>query len=450
MDFRAQINSVEGYQSAIEQANLQISMMNIAIERIVDIGSEVSGSAKGTEYDITSDNQSVAQKTARTLAKEMLSLLDSEVDGDYVFSGKTSDVEPVLSYQQIVHGQNGEDGLLVVTDERIRADAGADGRGRVALSNVANNFTITEEATDFGVKLNSVSNSLQNVAVTGPTGAPASISIDVTGKPAVGEVLSVTLNMPDGSHEVIELVASDGITTPGEGKFSISGSDDDIAAAIQSEFALQLEKTVATSGEASSRIQAAKDMFLTAGGAEPKRVVGSPPETATTLDTATAAGKPTVQWYVGDNDGQPSRETATARVDSRLDVSYGARANEDSIATQLSYMMAFSLPNYELDSSLDKNRYAEFADAISSGLSSSQKANVVKTIGTEIGVASKVMNDAKTRHTTSLGTLMTMRDGVEGINKEEVAAKIMTIRNTIDASYQATSMLYNLSLTKYI
>ena len=450
LDLRSQINSIEGYQASIEQAQLQISMMNVGLERIVEMGSEVSGSATGTQYDITSNNQSVAQATSATLVKEMIGILNTEVDGDFVFSGTTTDVVPSISYDRMVYGYGGEEGLLTVTDERIRADAGADGLGRLALTTVGATTTIAEEATDFGYKLSNVTSTLDNVTVTGPAGSPASIDVTVTGVPEANQIISFTFDMPDGSTERIELTATLGASDASDGKFSISGTPDNIATSIKDVLAFQLGKNVSSAGEAASRIQGAMDFFTTAGGGEPMRVVGAP-ETATTLDTATAAGKPTVNWYVGDNNAAvASRDTATVQIDNRLDVSYGARANEDSIARQLAYMAAFSLPTYDQDSDVDELRYTTFADAISSGLSSVRQGDVVKTTLTEIGVANKVMDDANSRHYTSVSMLQTALTEKEGINDEEVAAKLMTIRTTIEASYQAASMMYDLSLTKFI
>ena len=173
LDLRAQINSIEGYKSSIDQANLQLSMMDIALNRIVETGSEVSGSATGTQYDITSNNQSTGQMTTTTFVKEVLSLLDTEVDGDYVFSGNSTDVRPTLSYDQIVYGHNGEDGLLVVTDERIRADAGTNGLGRLDLSRIGSTVTLAEQATDFGYKLDTVTKQFEQCDDHRADGNPA-------------------------------------------------------------------------------------------------------------------------------------------------------------------------------------------------------------------------------------------------------------------------------------
>ena len=449
LDLRSEISTYKGYQSSISQAKLQISMMNTALSRIVKIGSEVSGSATSTEYNITDQGQSAGQLTTTAFVKEALGLLDTEVDGDFVFSGTASQTEPTRNYDQIIHGFNGEDGLITVTDERMRADAGADGRGRLTLSSTGGTVSLAEQATDFGYKLDTVTSTLSNATVTGPTGSPPSIDVAFSAAPEPNEVLSFTFTLPDGSSEVIQLKAGDGAADPAEGVFSIGTTPADTAASLESVLAYQIENNVKDEGEAASRIQAAMDFYDTSNGGEPKRVVGTP-ETATTLDTATNAGKPTLNWYVGDNEPGSARDTAKARVDSHLEVSYGARANEKSIVRQLAYMTAFTLPTYDQDNSVDQDRYTALADAVSAGLSSVNQGDVVKSLQTELGVASKMMTDANARHTTSLSMLETASDGIEGIDDEEVAAKIMVMQTRIEASYSATSMLYNLSLTKFM
>ena len=445
-----QLTKINGYQSTIEQAQLQVSMVDLVLERIADIGSEVSGSATATEYDITDSNQTVAQMTSKTLVSEILGLLDTEVDGDHIFSGTATDTSPTLNYDQIVYGYDGNDGLLTVTDERIRADAGADGMGRLATSVVGSVVTLDEEAADFGYKMDTVSSNLSNVAVAGPAGSPPSLSITVADKPLANESISFNFTLPDGSSEVITLAATNGATEPGDGYFSLIGTTDNIAAAIEEELAQQIKNNVAVEGEAASRIQAALDLYVTSHDGEPMRVVGSPPETATVLDTATAAGKSTVNWYVGENGAGRARDTATALIDKGLNISYGARANEDGIAKQLAYMTAYTLPTYDGDSESDQARYAAFADAISGGLSGGNQGDEVTTIQMEFGVASKIIAEADDRHQTTSSMLEIARDSIVGIDEDAVAAKIMTLQTTIEASYQATSMLYQLSLTKYI
>lgn len=44
----------------------------------------------------------------------------------------------------------------------------------------------------------------------------------------------------------------------------------------------------------------------------------------------------------------------------------------------------------------------------------------------------------------------TMLDSIEGINDDEVATKILALQTALQASYQTTSNLYQMSLVKFL
>ncbi|MCT4657290.1 MAG: hypothetical protein N4A65_15970 [Cohaesibacter sp.] len=450
LDLRQNISKINTYQDSIQQAQTRISVMDDALKRIAATGTEVRQSARATEYNITSTDQSMAQISAKTLVKETLGLLDTEINGRHLFAGKATDNPPTKNYDQIMFGFNGEQGLVDVTNERIRADKGADGLGRLELTNTGPNVSLNDTATDFGYKLSGVSSGLSNATITGPAGVPKELDIDFTGIPTIGEKITVTLVLPDGNSKTLEMEATTAPTTPGDGKFSIGGTADDVALALKDELGMQIQKSVEREGEAASRIKASLDFFDTRNGGEPKRVIGDPPETATTLGTATAAGKPTINWYVGDNGTDSARGTASVKIDSSLEIDYGVRANEEGIARQLAYMAAYTIPEYSSDSSLNKDRYAAMTNAVSGGLSINQQEQTVQTIQSELSIANKMAKDTDDRHKVTKNMLQTMSDGIEGADKEEVAVKVMTLQNRMEMTYQATSILYNLSLVKYI
>ena len=60
------------------------------------------------------------------------------------------------------------------------------------------------------------------------------------------------------------------------------------------------------------------------------------------------------------------------------------------------------------------------------------------------------MADAKERHRVEEGSLKLMIDEIEGINREEVAAKLLTLRTNLEVSYQATSITLQMSLASYL
>ncbi|WP_213029937.1 hypothetical protein, partial [Acinetobacter baumannii] len=77
--------------------------------------------------------------------------------------------------------------------------------GRLNLSASATMpITLSEDVagSPFGFKLGSVTSSLTNATVTGPSGSPAGISVDLTaGNPNAGDQISFTFKLPDGTSE---------------------------------------------------------------------------------------------------------------------------------------------------------------------------------------------------------------------------------------------------------
>ena len=60
------------------------------------------------------------------------------------------------------------------------------------------------------------------------------------------------------------------------------------------------------------------------------------------------------------------------------------------------------------------------------------------------------MKDATARQTQAKTALQDLVDQTEGIDQNEVASKLLSLQNSLQASYQATAMLAQLSLTKFL
>ena len=72
----------------------------------------------------------------------------------------------------------------------------------------------------------------------------------------------------------------------------------------------------------------------------------------------------------------------------------------------------------------------------------------VLLLATEHAQAS--IKSATDRQNQSKSIAQTMLDQIEGINNDEVATKILALQTALQASYQTTSQLYQLSLVKYL
>src|SRR5262245_65502664 len=83
-----------------------------------------------------------------------------------------------------MNGDGARAGFKQVVDERRQADVGS-GLGRLAISApTATSVQVAEDAVSpFGFKLASVTSTLTGATITGPSGSPATASVDLTANP---------------------------------------------------------------------------------------------------------------------------------------------------------------------------------------------------------------------------------------------------------------------------
>jgi len=60
------------------------------------------------------------------------------------------------------------------------------------------------------------------------------------------------------------------------------------------------------------------------------------------------------------------------------------------------------------------------------------------------------MSEASARQTQSTTQLQNVIDQTETVSTQEVASQLLALQNSLSASYEATSMLSGLTLTKYL
>jgi flagellar hook-associated protein 3 FlgL len=74
----------------------------------------------------------------------------------------------------------------------------------------------------------------------------------------------------------------------------------------------------------------------------------------------------------------------------------------------------------------------------------------IADIQSEFAVAQTTMQDATARQTQTQATLQNMIDSTETVSSDQVASEILALQTSLQASYQTTSMLSQLTLTKYL
>jgi hypothetical protein len=380
-------------------------------------------------------------------------------------------------------------GLKQVIAERKTADLGVNANGRVgsAVGTPVTSVVISEEdatpappavAQPFGMKVTGVSTTIAGATVTQPVDLPAtvpptppatpvakSMSIDLGAtNPSVGDQVKFTFTMPDGTKEDIVLTASDKTPLPANSFLIDPGQPNAVppVAPSSTATAANLNTALGTAMKdlangpmvAASAIEAGDNFF----DQPPLRVGSTPLGSATTLVAGTADN--TVIWYQGEQDtaaNGSARGSAVSQVDTSITVQYGARADEQALRSQLQTVAVFAAvavdPAQLGNATYAKNASAQIAalnQRVAQNLADIPGQQTIQDIQADFAGAQASIKSTTDRQVQTKAMAQTMLDSIEGINDDEVATKILALQTALQASYQTTSNLYQMSLVKFL
>jgi flagellar hook-associated protein 3 FlgL len=180
----------------------------------------------------------------------------------------------------------------------------------------------------------------------------------------------------------------------------------------------------------------------------PLRVSGSPLGAATSLTNGAAN---TIKWYTG-NPGPlaSARASSTARVDQSVTVEYGVQADESAIRTQLQNLAVFSAVTTSATNPNGAAQVTALSQRVAQNLTSQPGQQTIEDIQSDLATAQATMKDASARQTQAGATLQDLIDQAETVSPDQVASQVLALQNSLQASYQTTSMLSQLTLTKYL
>jgi flagellar hook-associated protein 3 FlgL len=569
---RSQLANIAAFGDTMTNVNTIVSAANTALQSLYQTVSQVQGNASATPVDVTASGQSIGQENALSELSAVVGILNTQVGDRYIFSGNAIGTPAVASTDDILNGTPGKAGLKQLISERQQADLGSSGLGRLVITApTTTSLKLAEDVagSPFGFKLNSVSSSLTNAVVTGPSGSPAAVSVDMTaGNPNPGDQISFSFNLPDGTAESIRLTASSS-TPPPSGSFSIGATSAATAANLQTALTSAIGTLAGTSLVAASAVAAGDNFFNNAGTATgsavnnqavppaavtgatalsgaagtdslqasfapgdtitvngtpitfvasgatgnqlnvtdnvqtllskidaitgtstpstihggvisvhtdnasslsitssnaaafaklgfsgtvtaatpPLRVGGTPLGSATTLVNGSAN---TVAWYTGNSGPGSARSTASVRVDSSQTVQFGAQANEQAIRQALQSISVYAAVTLPPNGTNSPNAVAALSQRIAANLTPQPGQQTIQDMQTDFATAQNSMKDAQARQTQTQTALQNLIADTEGISQDQVASQILALQNSLQASYQTTSMLSQLSLVKFL
>lgn len=457
LEFRAQSATLVGYQTAIQRTEVDISVLSKTLERLDQLASDMKGDALPSSFIIQDGNRTTAQISAEFRFQEIVTLMNTDVEGQFLFSGLSTDTEPVVSANTIMDGSGARAGFKQVASERLQADLGGQLTdpaltGRLTLATVGADTSITEAGNDlYGFQIDTVagaSSSSAAITVTGPAGVPTALNFQVTGPVDAGETVRFAVTYPDGTRSDVVLTATDDPTSTEENTFLVDPVDPMVTAAnLGTTIANAIDGLARRDLAAASAIQAGRDFF---DNNPPLRVV---PDIVNGIAGATAqVADPTntVIWYQGEDGPLDARLTNTTRVDDGVQIAYGARANEDGLRTTLRETAVFAIQTYSVNDASAPERYTELSLRVRQSIDDPSGGNLPRSIGIEIGTASALMDATKDRHTATKAVFDDILAGTDSVSREEVAAKLLDIQTRLEATYSVTALMRDLSLVNYL
>jgi flagellin-like hook-associated protein FlgL len=443
-----QLSAVNSYSSAATTVGTTLTVAQSVLTQLDSSRTTMQQNViQQGAFSLNGNGQTLVQTQAATQLDQVLSLLNTQVGNNYLFSGSATDQPSVAATSDILNGTGTQAGLTQVINERLQADQGANGLGRLVIpAPSGSTVSISEDVagSPFGFKLAGVSSSLTGATVTGPTGSPAAISIALGSNPNAGDSIQFSLTLPDGTSQTISLQATTA-SPPGTNQFTIGATPAATATNLQTALTSAVGTLDQTALPAASAIAAANNFF---NSNRPQRVAGPPFDSATSLVNGTTAN--TVFWYTGENGSTAARQTATAEVGPSMSISYGMRANEQAISSLVANVAVLAATTYSASDPNAAASYQALSRKVAANLDEPSGTQSIANIEADLASAQTTVSNAGKINTATQSTLQDMLQSIEGVNQTQVGEQVLNLQNTLSASLSLTARLAQLSLVNYL
>jgi flagellin-like hook-associated protein FlgL len=447
LSLNSQLAAITGYGNTATTVGTTLSVAQSTLSQLDTTRTQIQQSIgqQGTTFTLNTNGQTSIQASAQTQLGNILSLLNTQVGDNYIFSGNASNQQPVASSSAILNGNGAQAGLIQVTANRLAADEGANGLGRLTIpAPTATTVSISEDSNSpFGFKLGSVGSSLTGATVTGPSGSPPSVSINLASNPNAGDSIQFALTLPDGTSQSVTLTATTA-SPPGANQFTIGTTAAQTATNLQTALSSSVTSLAQTALPAASAIAAANNFF-----ADPPQIVsGTPATSATSLVNGTPAN--TVFWYTGDNGATPARQTATAQVGPTTSISYGMRATEPAFTTLVANVAALAAASYSPSNPNAQASYQALSQRVAGNLDNPSGTQSVADVEADLANAQTTVSNAGKLNTQTQSTLQDMLQNIDGVNTTQIGEQLMTLQNSLSATLSVTARMAQLSLVNFL
>jgi flagellar hook-associated protein 3 FlgL len=134
VSLRNQLNQIAGYADAVKNIGVRINLASSALGDISNVGSTVKAAANTSTFTIDNTGQTTSQRSAVSQLDQVLTLLNTQAGDRYLFSGRATNKPATQDLNLILNGDVTHAGFKQVLSERLQADMGTNGLGRLAFS----------------------------------------------------------------------------------------------------------------------------------------------------------------------------------------------------------------------------------------------------------------------------------------------------------------------------
>lgn len=237
----AAISAQDGYLAAITSAETRVKLTSASLTQLKSLSDSTRSNLTGI---VASRNEALPATTVQLAANNLSAAVDAlnqQAGGVYVFSGRATDTEPVVSQDAILNGvpAEGLDGLRTLIAEQKAADLGPLGNGRLTQGIGTRSVGLWEDSSaearaNFGFTLMAASSSGSGaLGASVAAGAKPDVSLSFAEQPAEGSQVRVVVQLADGSQKTLDLTARAGESGNAAGAFSIGTTREETAANLK-------------------------------------------------------------------------------------------------------------------------------------------------------------------------------------------------------------------------
>lgn len=237
----AAISAQDGYLAAITSAETRVKLTSASLTQLKSLSDSTRSNLTGI---VASRNEALPATTVQLAANNLSAAVDAlnqQAGGVYVFSGRATDTEPVVSQDAILNGvpAEGLDGLKTLIAEQKAADLGPLGNGRLTQGIGTRSVGLWEDSSaearaNFGFTLMAASSSGSGaLGASVAAGAKPDVSLSFAEQPAEGSQVRVVVQLADGSQKTLDLTARAGEAGNAAGAFSIGANREETAANLK-------------------------------------------------------------------------------------------------------------------------------------------------------------------------------------------------------------------------